>query len=141
MALQHAHPGQVIDIAPLGAALRESTTHAIVKTGALELIRVVLRAGEALPPHQVRGEATLACIEGAAEVNIAGMICQLHPGQLVLLPAQVQHAVRALTDTSLLLTLQLTAGKAARAPTPDSTRPAGARPAFGSPGAAAMRLP
>lgn len=109
MALEHARPGQVIDIAPLGAALRESATHAIVKTDALELMRIVLRAGAVLPPHQVRGEATLLCIEGEAEVNIAGMVCQLHPGQLVLLPAQVQHAVRALADTSLLLTIQLPA--------------------------------
>ena len=110
MALEHARPGQVIDIAPLGAALRESQTHAILKTDALELMRIVLRAGEVLPPHQVAGEVTLLCVEGLAEVTLAGVLRQLHPGQLVLLPAQVRHAVRALADTSLLLTLQLPAG-------------------------------
>ena len=109
MALEHARPGQVIDIAPLGAALRESQTHAILKTDALELMRIVLRAGEMLPPHQVAGEVTLLCVEGQAEVTLAGVPCQLHPGQLVLLPAQVRHAVRGLVDTSLLLTLQLPA--------------------------------
>jgi len=109
MALDHAQPGQPIDIAPLGAALRESATHAILKTRSLELMRVVLRAGEVLPPHNVRGELTLLCIEGAAEVTIDGTACQLRASQLVLLPAQAQHAVRALEDTSLLLTIQLPA--------------------------------
>ncbi len=112
MALDHAQPGQPIDVAPLGAALRESSTHAILKTRSLVLMRVVLRAGEALPPHNVRGELTLLCIEGAAEVSMDnGASCPLRASQLVLLPAQVQHAVRALEDTSLLLTIQLPAGE------------------------------
>ena len=111
MALEHARPGQVIDIAPLGAALAAGESHAIIKTHSLELMRVVLRAGEALPPHHVLGEMTLLCIEGAAEVTLAGVVCQLQRNQLVLLPGQVQYAVRALTDTSLLLTLQLPEGK------------------------------
>ena len=116
MALEHARPGQVIDITPLGAALRASQTHAILKTDALELMRIVLRAGEGLPPHQVAGEVTLLCVEGLAEVTLAGVPCQLHPGQLVLLPGQVRHAVRALADTSLLLTLQLPAHRPGTGP-------------------------
>jgi quercetin dioxygenase-like cupin family protein len=111
MALDHAQPGQSIDIAPLAVALRESATHAILKTCALELIRVVLRAGDALPPHNVRGESTLLCIEGAAEVTMNGATCQLRASQLILLPARTQHAVLALEDTSLLLTIQLPAGE------------------------------
>lgn len=111
MALDHAQPGQPIDVAPLGVALRESATHAILKTRSLELMRVVLRAGEALPQHNVRGELTLLCIEGAAEVVMDGTACRLRASQLVLLTAQVQHAVRALQDTSLLLTIQLPAGE------------------------------
>jgi quercetin dioxygenase-like cupin family protein len=111
VALDHAQPGQPIDVAPLGAALRESSTHAILKTRSLVLMRVVLRAGEALPPHNVRGELTLLCIEGAAEVITDAAACELRASQLVLLPAQTQHAVRALEDTSLLLTIQLPAGE------------------------------
>ena len=111
MALDHAQPGQPIDIAPLGAALRQSATHAILKTRSLELMRVVLRAGEALPRHAVRGESTLLCIEGAAHVSTDGTVFQLRPSQFVLLPARAEHAVLALEDTSLLLTIQLPAGE------------------------------
>ena len=110
MALLHAKPGQPIDIAPLGAVLHESETHAILKTRSLELMRVVLRAGEGLPPHHVRGESTLLCVEGVAEVRVEGVPYRLYASQLVLLPAQVQHAVLAIEDTSLLLTIQLPPG-------------------------------
>ena len=111
MALDHAQPGQVIDIAPLGDALQQAATHAILKTRALELIRVVLREGEALPPHNVHGELTLQCIEGAAEIEMPGSACTLRAGQLVLLPGALQHGVRALQDCSLLLTIQLPEGR------------------------------
>ena len=110
MAMQHAKPGEVIDLAPLRDRLRESATHAILKTRALELMRVVLRSGEALPPHSVHGELTLLCIEGAVLVEANGSTCRLESGQLVLLPAELEHGVRALEDSSLLLTVQLPAG-------------------------------
>ena len=110
MALKHAHPGQPIDLAPLGPALHKAATHAILKTHALELIRVVLREGDALPPHQLRGELTLQCIEGAVEVTLDGSRCALGPAQVVLLPAHMQHAVHALEDSSLLLTLHIPPG-------------------------------
>ena len=110
MALLHAKPGQPIDIAPLGAALHESETHAILNTRSLELMRVVLRAGEGLASHHVRGESTLLCIEGVAEVRVEGISYQLRSNQLMLLPVQTQHAVLAIEDTSLLLTIQLPPG-------------------------------
>ena len=110
MALLHARPGQPVDVAPLGSALRHAATHAILKTRSLELIRVVLRAGDALPPHQLRGELTLLCLEGAAKVTLDGDSCTLRSSQLVLLPAHLQHAVQALEDCSLLLTIHTPAG-------------------------------
>jgi len=110
MALDHASPWQPIDLSPLGEALRQSATHAIVKTHALELMRVVLRAGQAMPAHEVYGETTILCIEGAVDVDGDGQRCRLQAGQLVLLPAQARHRVQAVEDASLLVTLQLPAG-------------------------------
>lgn len=111
MALEHAKPGQVIDIAPLGRDLAASATHAILKTRSLELIRIVLRAHQALPPHAVYGEITLQCIEGAVAVDVGKHSHELRPGQIVLLSARVLHAVRALEDSSLLLTVQTPPGQ------------------------------
>jgi quercetin dioxygenase-like cupin family protein len=110
MALPHALPGQPVDIRPLGDALAHSASHAILKTHALELMRIVLRHGQELPPHAVYGECTLLCIEGAVQVEQAGSVCELRADQVVLLPARGEHAVRALEDSSLLLTVQLPPG-------------------------------
>lgn len=64
MAIPHATPGDVIDVRPLGAALAATRTHALFKSGDLEVIRIVLRAGDEMPPHVVAGEITVQCIEG-----------------------------------------------------------------------------
>lgn len=111
MALSHAQPWQAIDISPLGGQLRASATHAILKMHALELMRIVLPAGATLPPHSVYGETTVLCLEGRVEVEGDGAACRLGPHQLVLLPAQARHAVRALEDASLLVTVQLPPGR------------------------------
>jgi len=110
MALPHARPGQLIDIAPLGAAFAQAASHAILKTRSLELMRIVLPRGAALPPHCVYGELTLLCLEGAVAVDAGGCSCELRQQQLVLLLARTQYAVRALDDASLLMTVQFPAG-------------------------------
>lgn len=111
MALSHARPGQPIDISPLGKALEKSASHAILKTNALELIRLVLRRGETVPPHNIRGDSTLHCLEGAVCVEAAGGSTEIRPGQLVLVPAQAEYSLRAIEDASLLFTIQLPEGQ------------------------------
>lgn len=111
MALAHASPWQPVDLSPLGAQLRGCASHAILKTHALELMRVVLPAGQTLPPHQVYGETTIQCLEGAVDVEGEQQRCRLEPGQLVLLPAKARHAVQAVRDASLLVTIQLPPGE------------------------------
>jgi len=110
MALSHAQPGQPIDIAPLGSSLAQAASHAILKTRSLELMRIVLPRGTALPPHSVYGELVLQCLEGAVAVEATGEAFELRRHQLVLLPARQAYALRALEDTSLLMTVQLPPG-------------------------------
>ena len=110
MALTHARQGQPIDLKPLGAALATATTHAILKTETLELVRLVLRAGQRLPAHRVVGEITLQCIEGLVDLSAGDAKLSLAPGQLVLLPSGQVHALAAVQDASLLLTIQIPPG-------------------------------
>jgi quercetin dioxygenase-like cupin family protein len=107
MALQHARSLDVIDLRPLGAALRDTVTHSLLKTATLQLMRVVLRAGAGLPEHRVAGAITVHCIEGSAVINAGARQCQLAAGQLVMLDGHVPHAVQATTDCSLLVSVQL----------------------------------
>ncbi|HJW12892.1 MAG TPA: AraC family ligand binding domain-containing protein [Albitalea sp.] len=110
MAIAHARPGQVIDVRPLEGRLPSVATHALVKTHSLELMRVVLLAGQRLPRHSVQGEVTVQCIEGVVHVDAQVGSCELRPGQLVLLPAHDEHTLVALEAASLLVTIQLPAG-------------------------------
>lgn len=107
MAIPHAKPGQVIDVAPLGPALSQATTIALFKADHLEVMRVVLRAGKSLPPHKVAGDITVQCIEGRLDVQADGQSHVLGGGQLLYLPGGVVHSVTALEDASALVTVAL----------------------------------
>ncbi len=110
MALQHAQPLDVIDVRPLGAALREAVTTSLLKTPALQLMRLVLPAGLGLPEHSVRGAITVQCLEGEAVVTTPSRTCRLGTGQLVMLDGGEPHAVKAVSDSTLLVTILLHTG-------------------------------
>ena len=107
MALAHAQPLEVIDVRPLGAALRDAVTTSLLKTPRLQLMRLVLPAGSGMPEHSVAGAITVHCLEGEAVVTTASHRCELRTGQLVMLPENERHAVQAVTDSSLLVTVLL----------------------------------
>ena len=107
MALAHAQPLEVIDVRPLGAALRDAVTTSLLKTPRLQLMRLVLPAGSGMPEHRVAGAITVHCLEGETVVTTASRRCELRTGQLVMLPENERHAVQAVTDSSLLVTVLL----------------------------------
>lgn len=107
MALKHAQPFEAIDLHPLAGQLAAAVSTSLIKSQGLQLMRVVLRAGQGLPEHLVRGEITLQCLEGRATVLTPGRRIELSAGQLTLLPAGEPHAVQAVEDTSLLVTVSL----------------------------------
>lgn len=107
MAIPHASPGQPIDIRPLGTALPEARTQALFKSDELEVIRLILPAGKALPPHKVPGEITIQCIEGKFEVTADGVAHTLQAGHLLYIPAGVMHSLLGLENASGLITIVL----------------------------------
>jgi quercetin dioxygenase-like cupin family protein len=107
MAIPHASPGDLIDVRPLGAALATTRSHALFKSPQLEVIRLVLRAGEQLPPHEVAGEITLQCLEGRVAFSCAAGPRELTAGQMIHSGPHEIHGVRAVEDASLLLTIVL----------------------------------
>ena len=109
MALPHARPLDIIDVRPFGPGLRDAVTTSLLKTPGLQLMRLVLRAGDALPEHRVPGAITIQCLEGEALVTTPSRSCPLPAGRLVMLEGEEPHAVQAVTDTSLLVTVVLPA--------------------------------
>ena len=107
MALTHASSGQALNLQPLGPDLHRAQSSALVKARDLELVRLVLPQGKTLPAHSVPGDITLLCLEGVVEVQAGGVSRLLETGQLMYLAGGVSHALRALIDASLLLTIAL----------------------------------
>ncbi|MGE8669400.1 MAG: cupin domain-containing protein [Achromobacter mucicolens] len=107
MALKHADPGQVIDIKPYGAALAQKQSVALFKSEDLEVMRLVLLAGNTMASHDVAGEITLQCLEGSIEISADGATHVLYPGHLMYLPGRAPHALFALENASVLVTVAL----------------------------------
>lgn len=107
MAIPHAHPGQIVDVHPLGARLAGEKTRALFKSDGLELMHLVLRARQSLPPHKVPGDITIQCIEGLLEVDVDGQAKLLRAGQLLYLRGGALHGVTAVEASSALVTVAL----------------------------------
>lgn len=107
MALPHARSGQLIDIRPLGERITASVSNALFKTPQLELMRLVLPSGKGMPEHAVPGPITIQCLEGAIELRAHQTTQILRAGELVYLAGGEPHALQALEDSSILLTLLL----------------------------------
>lgn len=107
MAIAHAAPGQLVDVQPLGSQLCEARTVALFKTGELEVMRLVMPAGKTVPSHKVKGEITIHCLEGQIDLMAGGQTQRMKAGQLVWLEGSVDHALTAVQNASLLVTIVL----------------------------------
>ena len=107
MAIAHAASGQLVDLQPLGGQLGEARTAALFKTDALEVMRLVMPARKTTPSHSVKGEITIHCLEGEVELMARGQTQRMKAGQLVWLEGGVDHALTAVRDSSLLVTIVL----------------------------------
>jgi quercetin dioxygenase-like cupin family protein len=100
-----AQPGQPIDVRPLGTALASARTRRLVRTAAVEVVRLIVRAGQDIPQHASKGEIVVQCLEGRVAFTALGKTQTLGAGTLVHLPAGEPHALRGVEDASLLLTI------------------------------------
>ena len=107
ISIPHAQPGEVIDVSPLGDSLGRSPTTTLIKTASLEVLRLVLPKGKEIAPHAVTGEVIVQCLEGHVVFRTHGTDCDLTAGKLVCLAGSDEHALRAVDDSSLLVTIQL----------------------------------
>ena len=107
MAIYHALSGEMINIRPLGDAITTAKSTTLYKTQHLEVFRMVLLAGKVMPEHQVVGELTVQCLEGSVEFSIGTTHEVMRAGDLKCLAGNTPHALRAIEDCSILVTLLL----------------------------------
>lgn len=107
MSISHAASGELIDVRPLGADLRQTSSSTLVRADHLEVFRLVLAIGKAAPDHKTSGAITIQCLEGIVELEAHGRTQILRAGSMVYLSDAEPHAVKALEDSSLLITVLL----------------------------------
>ncbi|XLZ68394.1 cupin domain-containing protein [Massilia sp. SR12] len=108
MALPHAISGQAVRVGlAAGEGLSQFSSIALAKTERLELIRMTVPAGRALPEHAVRGQITLQCLVGEVAFDAHGRTTILRAGELLYLEGGAAHGLRANADSLLLLTILL----------------------------------
>ena len=73
------------------------------KTGTLTLF--AFGAGQGLSEHTAPYDAVVQVIEGTAEVSIAGTVHRVETGQLIIMPANQPHSLRAAESFKMLLTM------------------------------------
>lgn len=105
IATAQAAPHIVVDAGPLGTDLHQARSTPLLKGHQIEVTRLVLRKGKELATHKAKGETTVFCIEGELDFEVGGHTHRLRPGCLVYLDRHEAHAVKALQDSSLLLTI------------------------------------
>jgi len=100
-----ANPGDLIDARPLGTALASAHTRTLVRTAAVEVVRLIVRAGQEVPQHKAKGDLIVQCLEGRVAFTALGKTQTLEAGKLLTLPAGEPHALKGIEDASLLLTI------------------------------------
>lgn len=107
MAIPHTAPGDLIDVRPLGAGLRQTDSSTLIRTDHLEVFRYVLPAGKVIQEHAAAGLMIVQCLEGAVEFEAQGRVQVLVAGSMLYLPDREPHALTAREDSSLLITIYL----------------------------------
>lgn len=111
MAITHVHPGEIVNVRPLGQNLAQMRTTALIKTDHFEVIRLVVPRGKHIPRHQTPGEVTLHCLEGRVRMELDDRTVELSAGELMYLDAHRTHDLKALEDSTILATIFLVRGE------------------------------
>lgn len=103
MSLPHAAPLDVIPLAPLSDKLPDSVSTSLIKTQRLQLLHLVLQGSTDHPLHHVADECTVHCLEGVIDVVLPEGMKTLMAHQVMVLPAQQVHALRARAQRAVAL--------------------------------------
>jgi quercetin dioxygenase-like cupin family protein len=77
----------------------------LVKTPQVEVIQLIVPAGRDVPTHKAQGEIVVHCLEGQVSFFALGNTYDLMPGQLLYLSIDEPFSIRAVEDSSVLVTL------------------------------------
>ena len=107
MAIPHAAPNEIIDVRPLGREIFEQDSQLLIRTEHLEVFRYALPAGKSIQEHTAARLMIVQCLEGSIAFTALGRAQTLSAGDMLYLADAAPHALAALADSSLLVTILL----------------------------------
>ncbi len=107
MALAHTAPGEIVEVRGRAGAVDHKGSETLVRTDHLEILRYALPAGKVVGTHTAAGTMVVQCLEGTVEFTALGKTQKLTPGTMLYLPDHEPHALKAVSEALLLLTLLL----------------------------------
>ena len=97
---------EVLDLAGLITYQEGSVvSRQIIKTEAGNVTLFAFDQGQELTEHSAPFDALVHIIDGQAEINVSGEAFHLNAGEVILMPANDPHAVRATKKFKMLLTM------------------------------------
>ncbi|MCP4581824.1 MAG: cupin domain-containing protein [candidate division Zixibacteria bacterium] len=78
--------------------IAEGVSMRVVTAGTVTVAHVSLTAGAPVPEHSHHHEQVVNVIEGELELTVEGKPFSLTPGKVMILPPNVPHSGRAVTD-------------------------------------------
>lgn len=104
MTARHAMAGDIIALLPDAAEMNSGT---VIREPHAEIFRLVLKKGKHLAEHTAAGAITVQCVSGVVEMTALGKTQSMPVGTLVYLADREPHAVTAIEDSVLLVSMWL----------------------------------
>jgi quercetin dioxygenase-like cupin family protein len=108
-------PADQNDMSELGTVVAQSAlvqyqsgavvSRTLIKKSAGTVTAFAFDAGEGLSEHTAPYDALVFGVDGEAEISIAGVAHRVSAGQLLKLPAERPHAVKAITSFKMILVM------------------------------------
>ena len=99
-------PSEVVAVSELVQVAPEAiVSRVLLRSPAGSVTVFAFAAGQELAEHTAPFDALVQVVAGRLELTIGGRPVTVTGGQLVVMPAQVPHALRAAVDSTMILTM------------------------------------
>jgi quercetin dioxygenase-like cupin family protein len=95
----------VIDLSAVAYQPGAVVSRTLLKTGGGSVTVFAFDAGEGLSEHTAAFDALVVMVDGEAEISVGGAMHRVPAGSLLRLPANIPHAVKAVTPFKMLLVM------------------------------------
>lgn len=105
--MNHGHigSGEVVNLETLKGNMQVDASYALVKTDAMEVIRMALHKGKTISEHSVEGEMSIQCLKGDILFTLGTKAVELKRDDWLYLQKKQPFSYSVKKDTILLVTI------------------------------------